>query len=57
MGEDGALWTGLATPTRACSWHLDTVQTPDGSEINQQVILMGVSNRTYFQNSGHDEII
>lgn len=25
VGEDGPLWTGLATPTRACSWHLYTV--------------------------------
>ena len=37
VGEDGPLlipgqpWSTLL---RACSWHPDTLQTPDGSEIN-----------------------
>jgi hypothetical protein len=52
VGEDGPLLTpGQPWPTlpRACSWHPDTLQTPDGSEINWEVILMGVHNRAYFQ--------
>ena len=52
MGEDEPLLTpGQPWPTlpRACSWHPDKLQTPYGSEINWEVILMGVCNRAYFQ--------